>query len=200
MAYSRNPDAVEKIRHLLKPLEEGKECTWEASDPDKFAYKVREALYLAATHKERFPRLAQAAKDFTIKSSYAQKKVWAARSPNATQTTILLGEGIPTHGTEVAGRPHSIQGPQTAFSVIQAWKDRQPTNDPLYFPQAKLSAEDMLAVYRWSQKRTPKWLMFQTGDSLTLKPHQRDLEEYAWTPNHTRLAIEKLQNDLRDQQ
>src|SRR5689334_84425 len=71
MGYSANPELVERRKHLLVHLESGTPCSWTVTknlhDTNQYAWEIREALYIASLYPDRFPKLAEAHKRFSIR-------------------------------------------------------------------------------------------------------------------------------------
>lgn len=179
MGYSKNPISLQRIEAALIPLKQGKPCAWDRpdGDADRWAYKVRQALYIAARHPREFPELAEAAKRFKIMvlNDYL---VQAVVSGAPSEATLTSRESAMAQGLPVAGPPHEIAAVQTAEEIITAWRNAQPTNDKLHFPQAMLSDEELAVAAQFAAARTPAWMLLKTRPlvlgqpySLTLAPH-----------------------------
>jgi hypothetical protein len=187
MGYSRSEKTLKDRLLYLNNLQEGKGDKWVLAvgiEPEKFAYKIREALHVASIFKEKYPTLAKAHADFKIEV-VDRRTVQAVYRPR--QLGLVTGgeSGVVTHGLESAEKgPTTLAGQQTALSIIQAWHNAQPSNSPMKFPQASLERDELLKLFEWCNKRTPPWLMFVAeGGAITLSPHTADLDGLGWDPS-----------------
>lgn len=191
MGYSTSKQTLEDFRHQLTYLEQGKEQVWltEVGKAGYIAYKIRECLYIARLYPTEYPQLAAAAENFTVEV-VAPNKVQARAAGNPTQAVIMTqGAGehpkeSVTHGLEDPRRRAGLAtaGPQTSFSIIEVWKKAQPSNDPIYFPDAALDEEQLTLLYNWTQNRTPKLMILVDDAALTLGPVDEDIAQFAWSP------------------
>lgn len=187
MGYSTSAKTIEAIKEYLKPLEEGRPWGWDLETggdhtaAGRWAHKVREALYIAHHYyPDKYPALAQAHLRFTIKVA-SPTRVEAIPALN-TAVGAIVGQGsVTTHGVAPAGNTGQA-GSQTALTIIDYWRRAQPTNTPLHFPNAALSDEDLNALYRWCQSRTPKMMFMKYEDSITLSMLDEEAVSAAWHP------------------
>lgn len=187
MGYSRSKVTLEKIRPFLSDLEQGLSCSWEvpAGQEGQWAYKVREALYIARLYENDYPDLARVAERFKVRI-VREGLVEAKPGGNTTQPKLIRGSTV-THGVDdetvspLTGRSAATDGKQTADTIVQAWHDVQPSNSPLYFPEAELESEDLVKLYNWATKRN--LIFFESFGAITLQPKTRDLEDLAWHPD-----------------
>jgi hypothetical protein len=185
VGYSKSIKTLESRLGWLDKLQKGEADKWiltEGSDPELFAYQVREALYIASLYPGAYPELAQAQKYFRIER-VDDHTVQAVPRP---EPVAIAGRGEPGVSTQglVHGEksPPNLMGQQTADSVIQAWHNMQPSNTPMHFPQAKLDVEQLERLYQWGMSRTPQWLLFVgLNGQLTLR--MRVADEFGfWEP------------------
>lgn len=184
MAYSESTKTLEKIRPLLSDLEKGLGTKWtlvNGMSARDFAYKVREALYIATLYPSQYPELAKAHGLFRIEK--VDKSTVQAVFKNRTLDMGAIS-AVTVHGLETAEHgPVTLAGEQTAASVIGAWHAAQPSNTPMHFPQANLERGELLKLYTWAAKRTPRWLVMVANDgALTLTLWTRDLDGLGWEP------------------
>jgi hypothetical protein len=183
MGYSVNPSVLERRRHLLRNLERGIEQVWVVeSDPIKtkrYATDIREALYIASIWPTRYPELAEAHANFTIRV-VGPGRIEAKRKVTGTE---LSGE-TPIHGIEPQGTPVPSVGVATAYEVYQAWQDHLPSNDPLHFTQVELSDEELAELYNWTARQPTSILLLYDDERRTLTVTLPDagVEKYAWHP------------------
>lgn len=190
MGYSKNPRTLEKIRHLLTDLEKGLSCTWrvEPGLEDRWAYKVREALYIAKLHRAEYPYLATAADNFKIE--IAQRGlVRASLASNSSPTTVVgRSTGVVNHGLDadmpgLAHKVHSVSttGRQTPQSIMEAWFHSQPSNTPIYFPDAALSKKQLLELHGLASQQN--LIFFESDGAITIQHKTADLEGLSWHPD-----------------
>lgn len=181
MGYSTNKQTLISMLPELELLKQGKQCIWTVENSKHFAYKVREALYIARLYQKEFPELAIAADMFRIEV-LSDSQVQARLAKGTTAARVKAVGGVVNTGMEEAGPSKRMAGPQTATTIIQTWLDSQPSNDKFFFPEAKLSREELLKLHSWAVKQG--WLFFVdswTG-GLTLQRKTHELEAFAWGP------------------
>ena len=178
----------------LDQLLRGQGCRWivQPGEASKFAYKIREALYIARLYADDYKTLADAAANFTIEV-VNPTTVQARLTKTPTEATILTAapephgqppvrSQAPTHGLDIARRPITTAGQQTEFSIIDVWQKAQPSLDPIHFPDAALSNEQLERLWKWAEGRTPSLMIMVSGNGLTLSPIDEAVIEYAWRP------------------
>jgi hypothetical protein len=188
MGYSQSIQTLEARRAegLLQDLEQGQGCVWTVEPgvrPSDFAYKIREALFIARQHPQRYPALADAQQRFTIEV-LNNRQVQARLKRGVTTGAIISGvpSPLPAQGLETVEKGSgTLMGPQTAESIVQYWLNNQPSNASMLFPQAYLTGSDKLTLHRFLSQH--HWLFFEAQDgAITVQPHQADLAEFAWSP------------------
>lgn len=181
MGYSTNKQTLIAMLPELELLKQGKSCIWTVDDSRKYAYKIREALYIARLYKKEFPELAIAADMFRIEV-LSDTQVQARIAKGTTAAKVQAVGGVVNTGMEEAGPSKRMSGPQTASTIIQTWLDTQPSNDKYFFPEARLSRDELLKLHSWASAQG--WIFFVdsiTG-GLTLQRTSRDLEAFSWAP------------------
>lgn len=204
--YSKNPLTAEKMLPVLGPIIRGELCTWQTNEgeADYFAYKVREALFVARLHKDRFQKiwdesldpnnypvddedmiagdlLAIAKMAERIRIVVTSRSTVEARFAKGTPEALVLASGAtPTSGYENPGRSVVTITKQTVWSVKEAWKAAQPSNTPLHFPNAGLSYEELVELYGWATELG--LILFEVDGALTVQRKTLDLVEFAWAP------------------
>jgi hypothetical protein len=203
--YSKNPATAEKMLSVLGPLIQGELCTWQTDEgeADYFAYKVREALYVARLRQKQwdntirmhdeegvnFPNIstirqlsAVGRMAERIRIVVTSRSTVEARFAKGTpEALVLTSNATPTSGYENSGRSVVTITKQSAWSVKEAWKASQPSNTPLHFPHAELSYEELVELYEWA---TPLGLLlFEVDGALTVQRKTLDLVQFAWAPN-----------------
>jgi hypothetical protein len=169
VGYSTSPKTLDRIREHLKPLEEGRSCSWTISDgaAGKFAYKVREALHIARLHSADFPALARAAETFRIIVKDPRTVVAEPKNQELEASVVMpsYGDGAPV-GTD-------------ARSIIAEWEKQRPQKS-IHFPEAALPGSELLKLFDWAEDEG--WLLFVAHPALTLRRHEPELAEYSWRP------------------
>lgn len=185
MGYSESRKTLERIRPFLSELEKGLGTRWDLVDgvsATDFAYKMREGLYIATLYKEEYPELALAHATFRIErvDRRTVQAVFKNKTLNMRDATVVT-----VHGLDNAEKgPTTLMGQMDATRVIGAWHNMQPSNTPMHFPQAAMTKEELIKLYTWAEKRTPKWLLLVANDgSLTLQMWSRDMDGLGWDPS-----------------
>lgn len=143
----------------------------------KFSYKVREALYIASLYPEDYPELAQAARVFEIKAR--GDRVLAVPTEHPDVATIdVKAKPEKEEPEETANATLMVHGYQTVMTIIEKCIDTK--KDSISFPDAELSDEDLIRLYRWAAVRNK--LLFVSSPGITVQTAQDDLRELAWTP------------------
>jgi hypothetical protein len=182
MGYSTSKETLMQRLPDLQLLIQGKGCIWtvEPHDrADKFAYKIREALYIASLYPDEFPELVSARENFVIEV-VSVREVQARKSKGKAPASVRPFSGYNT-GLEDIGLPKRVIGAHTADTIIQSWLDTQPSNDRYFFPEANLPAEELLKLHEWAE--TKKLLFFVASDgALTLQKYDSSLDGLSWGP------------------
>jgi len=182
MAYSRSKVTLEAIKGELQELALGKPQAWVMANEKSayaWAYKVREALHIAKAYPSEYPGLAVAAENYVIEVHF--NRVEARRALNTTEFAAQSGEGI-NQGLELARRAVSTSGKMTVFTIVDSWRKVQPSNDPLHFPQADLTIEELTMLYRWAKAWKPPLMLMVDGPAVTVGPADPHAIQYEWTP------------------
>ena len=199
--YSKNLVTLERMLPFLGPIIQGELCAWNtpAGEADKFAYKVREALYLAILHRPKFaawslqtPHGDSKYEDMEKVARMAGKLrivvmgpslVEARLAKGSTEAEVLVRSQAPMNGYEDAGKSVVTVGRQTVASIKAAWTAAQPSNTPMNFPSAHLSYEELVELHGWVSEM--HMIMFEIDGSLTIQHRSKDLESFAWAPRET---------------
>ncbi len=194
MAYSRSPATLDAmiLSGQLSELAAGRGCRWRTppNESHRHAYKVREALFIAALYPDQYPELATAAQKFTIEVT-SSREVQARLAKQTTEAATLAtgigqdGHVSPNTGLEKAGRAIATAGPQSQFTIIDAWVKAQPNSDPMYFPQANLDEGQLTQLYNWATNCTPPLMLMVNGEAVTVSLVDRAVVQYSWHPAGT---------------
>lgn len=183
MGYSESRKTLERIRPQMADLEKGVGTRWNLApgvSARDFAYSIREGLHIATLYSGEYPDLAKAHSVFRIEMvdrSTVQAVFKGRRAGDQVISTVTVGVESSERG------PTTLTGPQDATTVIGAWHKTQPSSAPMHFTQANLSREELLKLYAWAEKRTPKWLMLVADNgSLTIQPYSDEMDGLGWDP------------------
>lgn len=194
--YSKSPETARAMLPFLGPVLEGNLCAWtvEWGRADHWAYKIREALYIARLWRGRLSEEqhgAEFVRDMQALDRAAERYRVAVVSPEKVQLEVAKGSSEAqvlaqpslgtTQGLEEAGQMPSVYvGPQSAEGIQLAWRALQPSNAPLHFPNANLAQHELELLHEWA---TPMGLVMVVADgALTLQRPTKDLARYAWAP------------------
>ena len=188
MAYSTNPELVRARLGLLTELQAGRACRWRVDPPTRRethiqAYRIREALYCANVHADKFPELALAYKIFSI----YEVEPGLVEAKLRTQAGVEISAApapreMPIHGQAVWGREVSTVAKTTAQELIESWQAHLPSNDPLKFPQTKLPTEELTKLHAWTTSHEPKLMLLVGAESITISLRTPDMAAFAWQP------------------
>lgn len=183
MGYSKSIRTLQAIAPKLAMLAAGKPTTWRvqgAGQADLFAYKVREALWIAANHHQQFsPSLARAYHNFKIvvDGEFVRAKLGASvaveqPSPIAPGFQHAMDQFVnyPELPIESRGMNSSqtCVGPQDLAAVIQFWIDSQPSNAEISVVEANLSNEELNQLFTWARNLQPPWEVLHTAGETHL--------------------------------
>lgn len=195
MGYSNNPDLVEARRDLLEPLTRGGPCQWQIAggwhETRQAAFKIREALRIAAMYPARFPVLAEAASRYSI-HVVAQGLIEARPRSVPNVETAPASSSLPdvsfvpqSQGIDQPlGKEIPTIGMTTAEEVIRSWMYRGPSNDPLRLLGVALPQEELLTLWRWAESHTPKLMLLlnESNQTMVVSLHDMSMREYAFNP------------------
>jgi hypothetical protein len=182
MGYSKNPQTLERRLYLLTALRQGKECSWKCKPEHEraFAYKIREALYIAEKiAAAEYPELAEASQNFSITET-GEGRIEARRKnrPDSLPfTTEPVEESVSPAGEGRHGKI-SFSGDHSLISIITLAKESNA--ESLHFPSINLPEEDLRRLHKWLTENTP-YILFWGGDSLTLRLSTPELEPLAFS-------------------
>lgn len=178
MGYSSSRETLNAFRGALSKLEQGKECRWAPADrgfkPQWFAYKVREALHIAALYPDEYPALATMAKrvKITIEGSYVYARI---KEP-------ALVASVPTDVPSTKSALDVIDVPSSADMIMRAWMVSQPRVTPLTFKQTDLSFADMRSIYEWARALPLRVVLIPDDRTLTLAVEDENNVDIQWVP------------------
>lgn len=185
MGYSVSPETVERIQRELdlSVLAAGKPCKWQVTkDPlvtRRKAFRIREALSIAARFPQTFPELARAAEHFAI--HIVEDGLIEARW-KVGKTESSVASTTPTFGGETHGIPVPSVSLRSAGDVIDSWRRHLPSSDPLHFTSTALSPEELLVLYTWAQENGLMLLVDSERETLTVSLIEPSVLEFAWHP------------------
>lgn len=176
MGYSKNISTFNQMKDQLTLLSQQTPCSWDrpSGDADNFAYKIREALFIASLESQKHP------KDPYWLTLALVRKTWEIRviSPFKIEAAPGLDIELDSRPTpsapsnQPAGKVPILAQVRTAEDVIAFWTKLQPSNDKIHFPQILLSDQDIGLVADWAAGLTPSWMVLRPKGttSLTLAP------------------------------
>lgn len=189
MGYSTSEETLKAILPDLGDLVLGRQVSWlcTAGQAAKWAYKVREALYIAnlPENRARYPGLVEASQRYSI--AVSGDTVFTKNAGNTTEIAKLadpehvgINQGYADHGRAV-----NTAGPKSVFQVIDAWKKNAAQgqrNTPMYFSGANLPENELFMLWEWATKQSPPLMILVDDGNLTLGPVERDVAQYSWRP------------------
>lgn len=199
MGYSTNPAVLEDFlaEYSLDDMKLGLPCAWEVSgnQAQAFAYRLRQALYIAAANPELYPELAEAQRKYRVTVPTASR-VEAIPSAVKAAKVSVVSERVATAvhgGDEPFGRPSPQVRLDSAASVQASWQQRGPSNDPLHIRAHQLSYNELVKLYAWCEAHVPKLMMFEAGGSLTVAVREAGAHPHSWHPTPEGKPEEKLE-------
>jgi hypothetical protein len=193
--YSKNLATAQAMLPYFGPIIRGELCTWEThpGQSDKFAYKVREALYIARLHKDNignWPMMTRAEMEQLCALAEIAGRlrivvisptlVEARMAKSTPEALVLTGQAPPSSGYENPGRSSMVMTSQTPATIRAAWEHQQPSNTPLHFPHANLIQMELQKLWEWAESM--HLIIIEMDGALTLQPKQLDLVPFAWSP------------------
>lgn len=135
MAYTSSVNAINRVRVQLDILVNAKASfEWRVSNPQKFAYQLREAFKVANQYKEQYPQYKDLKDNFIIRVTrtgvFAQKKDVLDIQPVALGKITIDSARTPM---EVAGAAITHNAPI------------------MYFPNASLDPVDVEKMRKWAE-------------------------------------------------
>lgn len=135
MAYSSSVSAILRVKEYLDTLVNSKASfEWRVSNPQKFAYQLREAFKVARAFKEQYPLYAKLSDRFIIR--VRQATVFAEMKEVLDIQPVALGKVTIDH----ARSPMEI--------VSAAFMHKAPI---MHFPNASLDPTDVAKVKKWAE-------------------------------------------------
>lgn len=186
MGYSRSVKTLLTRLHLVEPLYEGKQVTWEVplGEEHKIAYQIREALRVAKEHPQEFPSLAEASRSYRITVPRPGLIVGQPAMPTPDVKVIINSttESVAQMDRAIAAGV-GLSGPQSAATIIQFIIDQPAGQLPnkLTFPNASLVTSELRKLHSWSDANG--WMMFVSDTGITMQQHDEALVAYAFNPD-----------------
>lgn len=184
MGYSTSRKTLAKMMPHLQPLLEGEFPSWKTTEGQaaKFAYQIREALYIARLYAKEYPELATIAGRITVLTPRPDK-VTIKEAENTP--VVVADEGLTIQGLNTADAP-SDPGARSADAIIAEFK-AAPTNNKRQYRNLPLA--ELHPLYTFLQTVTPRWYMFVSGNgngtvNVNINKDE-DFADFAWTPEDT---------------
>lgn len=172
---------------MLAELEAGRACQWVVDPPDpdatrKLAREIHEALYVASLYPGDYPALASARRSFSI--HIVRPGLVEARQKPTRDLSPSPTAGLSTHGggDQPAYREVQLVGHTTAQGLMDAWAGHMPSLDALRFQQTTLPGVELIRLYAWTQKHTPRLQILVGQGFITLSLVEAGMADFAWHP------------------
>lgn len=188
MGYPRNPQVVEGVLPYLDRMLKGEPCEWVFDTYDqaqRFAYRLRAAMFVAQENAETYPDLALARQRFSLRFDRQNNIVRAVPRAKAVPSASNPVTTIP--GAKIVSGSLQVEGRQSPMAIIQAWMSRPAGTTKLSFPEAGLNEGEIATVAKWAKQRvtqdTPSgWMVISNPPVLVLTVWDEDLTSIAETP------------------
>ncbi len=170
MAYSTSPFTLMKMETQLYPLSQGKTVRWARPLNEKigwasaWAYKVREAFYIARLYPDRFPALAKIAdkvKVSVLEGGGVEARVEIAVHPAPVAVVTAVAPTI----AQVEDAP--VADMNTIMSAIEREEELGAT---VHFPRTSVSAEELKVIAGQAQANKQMVLYSARTTGLTIAP------------------------------
>jgi hypothetical protein len=196
LGYSQNPAVLEDfLREVdLTDMKLGLPCAWETEpgEASGFAYRLRQALFIASLYPHDYPELAEAHAKYRVSVPSAHR-VEAIASQVRKVTVARVGRelvGVQHGGAEPFGKPSAEVGLTKAEGVIASWQARGNFADPLVIKQHRLEYNELVKLYYWAKERG--LMMLEAAGMLTLAKKEISVMPHAWRPREEPLPEEKF--------
>jgi hypothetical protein len=135
MAYSSSVKAILRVREQLDILVNAKSSfEWRVSNPQKFAYYLREAFKVAKQFKDQYPHYSNLNEKFIIR--VRQSTVFAEMKEVLDVQPVALGK-------------ITIDNARTPMEVVgAAFAHNAPI---MHFPNASLDPIDIAKIQKWAE-------------------------------------------------
>lgn len=135
MAYTSSVNAILRVREHLDTLVNSKTSfEWRVSNPQKFAYQLREAFKVARQYKEQYPHFANLSDRFIIRVT--KNTVFAQMKEVLDVQPIALGK-------------ITIDNARSPMEVVgAALMHKAPI---MHFPNASLDPNDVNKLQKWAE-------------------------------------------------
>lgn len=175
-SVTRNKEQLEQLLKMKTTL-----VFRDVANPQKLAYKLREAI-AAAAHYDEFKHLAWLSTMYTFRTGV--REVIAQYEILDIDPTIPMPE---RPGAEVEMPSKSIPIPEKktipdaqGIMEVVGYVLKFPREQEIHFPNAVLMDEDRLKLHKWTQEQDWKYIDHDEG-GLTLT--KRDIpKEVLWQP------------------
>lgn len=162
MGYSGNKAAVERVKPLLDQMVQAQQdLTWPSTNAHMLCYHIREAMTVAEKLK--------------IEPYDGLKVNWIIR--NRGTKVVAERKNVETlQALQAAMSNMELENVDSAMGIVGAaimHKAHQ-----MYFPDARLNPDDVLALYSWCHKHGYFLVVAEVGVTIT----KDDPGEVAWTP------------------
>lgn len=180
MGYSTNPLTLEEIRPHLAAIEKGEPTTYVVEPPmtaAKWAYRIREAFYIAKRYALRYPQLATASQKFKVQV-VGENRVAVLPKDSYVPELVVSSQALPRTVIPLKLERGTDQV-QTIIETIQQDQTRQS-----YRFETVLSKESLIRLLLWCQQTSPRRILLVSDTELTLPLATDSLTpDIEWSPD-----------------
>lgn len=192
MAYSNNPVTARKLLRELMPLVNRQNWTWYLSDevrPDRFAYKIREALRIVHNHPDDFPDLHPVSTKYEISSGngYVVARWMGPNAQTPYEKAVETINKVPPIPADTIITPSNIT------VLIQRYIDQQPSQAPINAREVEFTNKELNTLAKWA--RSVNWMVLHKAGTkeLQLAPAVADGTQ---TPGFDRIYLFEAPENL----
>lgn len=195
MGYGTNIETLVSRLDHLDDLNMGRASVWTCTPTHaatrKLAWNIREALYIASLHEDKYPVLARAYRTFSIHivgpgRVEARPKDQPIEVKSERLNPNPKPQPTPQHGVVGANAGFKTVAQvalSSAHECIQAWEAHLPSSDPLLLQRTKLPEDELEILYDFCQQNTPKLMILVGDDHITMSLYEAETATLAaWMP------------------
>ena len=171
MPYNTSRACIIRMQRYLDDMLRAKRTvSWPTRETKRLSYKIREALKAV----ERYPEYER----------YHKLKAWFRIKPMKgwVEAEFLGVEGADEETVHAPERLtfEEVLNVEGAAGVCIKFAAK---SDELHFPQAILSNDERLTIYKWGLEQTPKWKLISHEDAGITMTRKRGVDsEFLWKP------------------
>lgn len=180
MGYSTNPQTLEEIRPQLSELEKGQPATYKVEPPmtaANWAYRIREAFYIARRYPLRYPGLAVASQKFKVKVVGSDR---VAVIPKESFVPELV---VKTQDLERSAPILSLTRGEDQVQAIIETIEKDQTRTSYRF-KTLATKEELARLLLWCQQTIPRRILLVSDEEITLPIATASLTpDIEWSPD-----------------